>query len=161
MLVTLRRDSWANWRTLQSDDVRRASCTFISSLNIEKAGLSRLKSFVGDRSLSLFLSSLVCFHLGYLSTDICVLPLLGIWSFLEQQHHLPTAHLRLPALGHGTFCHLTLNRPIQCCRSNDNLKRICLLNATDNHKLLNLFFQIALVTIFLYSIVLYCIVYLP
>jgi len=93
-------------------------------------------------------------------------PLLGIWSFLEQQHHLPTAHLLLPAFGHGTVCHLTLNRPIQCRRSNDNLKRSCILNATDSHKLLTLFLSNAIVTVFclrrsisrLFCIVLYCIV---
>jgi len=68
-------------------------------------------------------------------------------SFLEQQHHLPTAHLRVPALGHAAVWHLTLNRPIQCRRSNDNLKRICLLNATDSHNQLTCFCQLALVTV--------------
>jgi len=47
---------------------------------------------------------------------------------VKQEHHLLTAHLCLPALGHETVCHPTLNRPIQCHRSKDNLKRICLLN---------------------------------
>jgi len=79
-----------------------------------------------------------------------------------------TAHLRLLVLGHGTVCHLTLNRPIQCRRSNDNLKRICLLNATDSPKPLTLFlsnrpcdsFLSTAIhkSSFLYCIVLYCIV---
>jgi len=60
----------------------------------------------------------------------------------------PTESNEIHSHMHGTVCHLTLNRPMQCRCSNDNLKRICLLNATDSHKLLTFFCQIALVTVF-------------
>jgi len=45
-------ETWANWRTLQGDDVRGANCTL--RLNIDNSAeeirrLSRLKSFVDDR----------------------------------------------------------------------------------------------------------------